>query len=147
MGYTHYWRQYDGFNSNKWDQIVDHSRSLRAAAYPTAKLADIEMSDFQISFNGVAPQNHETFTLGRAMPPPNMPHASNYPNPKEHFFSFCKTAQKPYDLMVMCVLLVANDLEPDVITYATDGAESDWQPAVDLVKKVCDLDVSFNPED
>ena len=138
MGYTHYWRQYDGFNSDKWDTLVQHSLYLQAAVYPSAKLADVEMSDFQISFNGVSPQNHETFTLDRAMSPPNN---------RDHFFNFCKTAQKPYDLMVMCVLLVANELEPDVITYATDGAESDWQPAVDLVNKVCDLDVSFNPND
>ena len=144
MGYTHYWRQYDGFNSDKWDTLVQHSLYLQAAVYSSAKLADVEMSDFQISFNGVSPQNHETFTLDRAMPPPNL--TDRLPE-KDHFFSFCKTAQKPYDLMVMCVLLVANDLEPDVITYATDGAESDWQPAVDLVNKVCDLDVSFNPND
>ena len=140
MGYTHYWRQYDGFNSDKWDTLVQHSLHLQAASPVT--LADVEMSDFQISFNGVAPQNHETFTLDRAMQPPNL----RLPE-KDHFFNFCKTAQKPYDLMVMCVLLVANDLEPDVITYATDGAESDWQPAIDLVNKVCDLDVSFNPND
>ena len=111
MGYTHYWRQYDGFNSEKWDALVQHSLHLQAAS--PAKLADVEMSDFQISFNGVAPQNHETFTLDRAMPPPNL----RLPE-KDHFFNFCKTAQKPYDLMVMCVLLVANALEPDVITYA-----------------------------
>jgi len=144
MGYTHYWRQYDGFNSDKWDALVQHSLYLQAAVYPSAKLADVEMSDFQISFNGVAPQNHETFTLDRAMQPPNL--TDRLPE-KDHFFNFCKTAQKPYDLMVMCVLLVANDLEPDVITYATDGAESDWQPAIDLVNKVCDLGVSFNPND
>ena len=142
MGYTHYWRQYDGFNSEKWDTLVQHSLHLQDAS--PAKLADVEMSDFQISFNGVSPQNHETFTLDRAMPPPNL--TDRLPE-KDHFFSFCKTAQKPYDLMVMCVLLVANALEPDVITYATDGAESDWQPAVDLVNKVCNLDVSFNPND
>ena len=140
MGYTHYWRQYDGFNSDKWDTLVQHSLHLQAASPVT--LADVEMSDFQISFNGVSPQNHETFTLDRAMQPPNL----RLPE-KDHFFNFCKTAQKPYDLMVMCVLLVANALEPDVITYATDGAESDWQPAIDLVNKVCDLGVSFNPND
>jgi hypothetical protein len=87
MGYTHYWRQYDGFNSDKWDALVQHSLYLQAAVYPSAKLADVEMSDFQISFNGVAPQNHETFTLDRAMSPPNN---------RDHFFNFCKTAQKPY---------------------------------------------------
>ena len=70
MGYTHYWRQYDGFNSDKWDTLVQHSLYLQAAVYPSVKLADVEMSDFQISFNGVAPQNHETFTLNRVMPPP-----------------------------------------------------------------------------
>jgi hypothetical protein len=142
MGYTHYWRQYDGFNSDKWDALVQHSLYLQAAVYPSVKLADVEMSEFQISFNGVSPQNHETFTLDRAMQPPNL----RLPE-KDHFFNFCKTAQKPYDLMVMCVLLVANELEPDVITYATDGAESDWQPAIDLVNKVCGIDVSFNPND
>tara|TARA_R100000789_G_scaffold95346_1_gene95827 strand:- start:400 stop:828 length:429 start_codon:yes stop_codon:yes gene_type:complete len=142
MGYTHYWRQYDGFNSDKWDTLVQHSLHLQAAVYPSAKLADVEMSDFRISFNGVKPQNHEYFVLDRVMSPPNSTDVQ-----KEHYFDFCKTAQKPYDLMVMCVLLVANALEPDVITYATDGAGSDWQPAIDLVNKVCNLDVSFNPND
>jgi len=139
MGYTHYWRQYSGFNTDKWDDLIHHSLHLQDAIYPEIQLADVEMSDFAICFNGTKPNNHETFVLERVMPPPNLDY-------KDHFFSFCKTAQKPYDLMVMCVLLVANKLEPDVITYATDGEKSDWQPAIILVKEVCSLDVSFNPK-
>ena len=143
MGYTHYWRQYNGFNSYEWDKIVLHSLHLQAAIYPDVQLTDAEMSDFAICFNGIKPNNHETFALERVMPLPNL--TDRLPE-KDHFFSFCKTAQKPYDLMVMCVLLVANKLEPDVITYATDGEKSDWQPAIILVKNVCSLDVSFNPK-
>jgi len=65
--------------------------------------------------------SHETFTLFRK---------------GSVGFCFCKTAQKPYDLMVQACLLVYRHYSPDTINLGSDGDEEDWEAAVDFVHHV-----------
>ena len=67
---------------------------------------------------------HETFAV--------------YPKP---FNDFCKTARKPYDLMVCAVLL---SMKRHMINFSftsdgrgTVGETDDWKPAKDFYQKVC----------
>jgi hypothetical protein len=58
---------------------------------------------------------------------------------------FCKTARKPYDILV-CVSLLAfkhafND--PAVFSFSSDGDNSDWEEAKDLFTRITG---SFNGE-
>lgn len=47
---------------------------------------------------------------------------------------FCKTARKPYDLMVCAVLILAKFYLKD-IRVSSDGDEDDWKPALEFVGK------------
>ena len=52
-------------------------------------------------------------------------------------WDFCKTARKPYDLLVCCTLIaLANNLPPDSFSFSSDGDAADWQPALDLYTKI-----------
>ena len=50
-------------------------------------------------------------------------------------YNFCKTARKPYDLMVCISLLRLKYHFPETI-IKTDGTRKDWKEANDLYKKV-----------
>ena len=64
----------------------------------------------EIAFNGVGENGHETF----------------YFRPNFTDFNFCKTARKPYDIVVMKVLLVLKCFFD--IDLGTDGNfEDEWQ--------------------
>ncbi|KAJ5091917.1 hypothetical protein NUU61_006787 [Penicillium alfredii] len=49
---------------------------------------------------------------------------------------FVKTAHKPYDLVVTCVLLMANLLAPNVFRLRSDGLWDEWQPMRDLYARL-----------
>jgi hypothetical protein len=47
----------------------------------------------------------------------------------------CKTARKPYDLVVCGLLILAKIYFMDDIKIRSDGNLEDWQPAIDWVKE------------
>ena len=56
-------------------------------------------------------------------------------------FNFCKTARKPYDLLV-CACLIAAKKELNYEVHS-DGKKEDWQPAIDFYNKVTGSGVTF----
>ena len=50
-------------------------------------------------------------------------------------FEFCKTAQKPYDLPVTAVLILAVKHFKDDVKVSSDGDAADWQAGIELVNK------------
>ena len=87
-------------------------------------------SKLEIRFNGVSrgeDLGHETFVLE--------------PTAKS---DFCKTARKPYDLMVQACLLVYQYHSPKTITLGTDGCAEDWEEAENFIKTVLGYSVKFH---
>jgi hypothetical protein len=66
---------------------------------------------------------HETFAIQRKR--------------KVKKFEFCKTAGKPYDLMVCTCLILLKWYFKDKVSISSDGDMEDWQPAFDFV--LCNL--------
>ena len=83
----------------------------------------------QIRFNGLK-DRCETFILDRESYARNYENAASYP----YGFSFCKTRQRPYDLAVCAVLIIANNHAPDGWAIGSDGDVSDWFAALETVK-------------
>ncbi|KAJ6019690.1 hypothetical protein N7522_001757 [Penicillium canescens] len=131
MGYTHY------YNVNNWDSpewraawrqlIEDVPEIIQEAGVPltgmytpediiTPVLVDLERG---IGLNGIGDDGHETFRLCK---------------PGE--WSFCKTARKPYDIVVSCIILRAWKLAPLHIGVGSDGDYDDWEPARALYAKL-----------
>lgn len=112
MGYTHYWSHQE-INSETWDEICADVRLLiDTADVPVAGCYDspIFREDDAICFNGIRDDEHETFVFTRS----------------PESFNFCKTARKPYDLLVAAVLAVAKDYDPD-ISVRSDGDLDDQE--------------------
>jgi len=74
--------------------------------------------------------SHETFRIDRV------------PDAKETFH-FCKTARKPYDLMVQACLLVYKHHSPETMELGSDGDPDDWKEAEKFVKDVLGYSVKF----
>ena len=114
MGYTHYFRTTRGeldeeafisfaqdceriFDLAKADGIEtqwEHDCALGPQATPEL-----------VRFNGVGSEGHETFYFPR----------------ETESFSFCKTAQKPYDVVVVAVLCAAKERFGGAVEISSDG--------------------------
>jgi hypothetical protein len=79
-----------------------------------------------IGFNGVGPDEHETFGFPLA------------PFTNDPAFSFVKTAAKPYDVVVAASLIVARDhFAPDALEISSDGTwPEDFAAAAQLYEQV-----------
>lgn len=117
MGYTHYWEQLNGaIPAAAWTLIQADAKKLIAASpvklafdydEPTKKpVCDAS----EIRFNGVGDEGNETFML--------------MPEPAD--FEFCKTAHKPYDLVVCAILACAKEHAADFIDVSSDGEAEEW---------------------
>jgi hypothetical protein len=76
-----------------------------------------------IDFNGAREEGHENFLL------------------REHFsvnerFNFCKTARKPYDVVVVACLIVLDFHLKDAISVGSDGDYNEWLEGLELARKV-----------
>lgn len=142
MGYSHYWRPKEKPTTAQWQYIVSGFKKLQAAALLTTSLpiqrddtysSPPEVDETCIIFNGIGDAGHETFYV-------------EYNT--EADFNCCKTARKPYDLVVMAVLLLMHRYAPRAWSISSDGGEKDWLPALDLVNSLgigeCFLPDSIN---
>ena len=149
MGYTHYF-PHTKVSDKTWNMMLNdinvimnhipiHSHSS-GDYYPdvplkivngigevgTKPIVNVEM----IFFNGEEPDyDHETFEL--------LKEGSNG-------FTFCKTARKPYDLIVQTCLLIYKYHSPDTIKLGSDGNKNDWIEAVKFVNGLLSHKIS-NP--
>lgn len=88
-----------------------------------------------IAFNGWSPDGHdlghETFVLKRTIPAD----AYRPANDKGEAFDCCKTAMKPYDLMVTAMLIVVDNDCAGAVRVSSDGARDDWTRGLELVQR------------
>jgi hypothetical protein len=127
MGYTHYWRHAE-LPADLFAEITADAKAIVAASpVPLAGFDGTgapEFSDFEFMLNGANPDDYETFGLNRD--------ATDY--------DFCKTGQRPYDVVVTAILLRAAALAfaRDVkFEFWSDGdLDVDWAAGRELVGKV-----------
>lgn len=128
MGYTHYFKQIKPVDIDTWQKIVADVRLLLDASPVTIcnGSGDIgsppTVNDDSIAFNGENNANddsHESFMLPR-----------QYAE-----FNFCKTAHKPYDLLVVASLCVADYHAPGAYDIGSDGDNDDWQEGLDFARQ------------
>ena len=80
--------------------------------------------DIEDTKKGHETLGHETFEIQRQV--------------KEREYNFCKTARKPYDLMVCTCLILLKWYFKDLVSISSDGGMKDWQPAFDFI--LCNLE-------
>jgi len=138
MGYTHYY----SFEPNKVQNTETLRKKFKKASKQIKSFAQwlpnkgiaIKgglgegkpiFNETEIWFNGDASEgfDHETFSI----------HWSR-PNLMGKYNDFCKTARKPYDLLVCFALLTFAEVFPEVFSFSSDGdmEDSEWQQAVEF---------------
>lgn len=141
MGYSHYFKQTDIPTVPQWNAFLEGVKKLVSAS--PVKLAGglgeagtlPEITEDTICFNGLGPEDdHETFWLMRDSSPERREwDEGKFP------FNFCKTARKPYDLIVCAVLIAADFHLPGCYEIASDGSRNnpeEWFPALRFVEEV-----------
>lgn len=112
MGYTHYWRT-DGseLDQDKFVQLKNDAVKIVHEAVEAG--IDIEEAYETDAFyiNGTKENAHEDFVFTRI--------------PDE--FNFCKTNGKPYDMVVVAILIQAKKIFGDEIRLKSDGNWDDWE--------------------
>ena len=142
MGYTHYWtfKRGDVTPAELAERFAEASADARKLynslkTGPDAvkivgwdrdkpKSRPVFNADL-VQFNGLGDDGHESFSLARVDAADG---------------DFCKTARKPYDILVCATLLVFDHHFQPVFTAGTDGGYEDWEPAIQLVNKVLGMD-------
>jgi hypothetical protein len=139
MGYTHYWKNKSNDKDNEnFLKVVEDAKKLYNNMPATTKtaggyhendpllLGDGEgegepiFNDTEIVFNGKGDLGHETFFI----------------TTENTEFKFCKTARKPYDLMV-CAVLISCKKHLSNFSYSSNGKEDDWKEAHEFYNQVC----------
>lgn len=120
MGYTHYWKisdkatpeMYKAFSeeANQILTIADAMTSIDIADAMGEIMGGWKANDEAVSFNGYGDNSHETF----------------YVSPSSAGFNFCKTAEKPYDTVVVACLIALGRAYGDAVEISSDGEASDW---------------------
>ena len=125
MGYTHYWRLNDGkkINSKKLKQaigvmgkIVKDQDKILASWDGIGKPI---VTEKEINFNGKKDFSHENFRI-----------FMNW----DGDFDFCKTARKPYDIVVVACLSVLKYYLGDSVRVSSDGEGEELKEGLELAK-------------
>lgn len=116
MGYTHYWKVSPEAARQllqKWPFILRDAKAYCdevsrrdgiVIQFEDDDACPAAFADDAIQFNGADSLGHETFIF----------------SPSESKFEFCKTAGKPYDVMVLGVLCIAKHHAP-LLDVTSDG--------------------------
>ncbi len=144
MGYTHYWYQKPGLNPKSFEEFLkDAEKILRNCG---VDLVDAYESDAKpllsadaVGFNGVGGEAHEDFLFQRDK--------LGRKDDGGEAFTFCKTAQKPYDIAVCAVLIAAKKHFQDDLKVTSDGDETDWGDAFELADRLLGYTATLNADD
>lgn len=144
MGYTHYWERPENvsFTDDEWALLLGQTEKLINAlpkevnGYPLFIVSNkvnniIEiLSDYQISFNGSDETPNDEKGYG---------HEDFYLTKKfERKFEFCKTAHKPYDLLVTSVLFTAQTIV-NWLDVSSDGDMNDWRDGLEFAQNTLNI--------
>jgi len=136
MGYTHYWRPKKA-DDKTWNEFVAVCKKLHKKLPDSIVIADgfgegsptfggilnkdiPRLNSPTIDFNGSEARGeaYETFRIIQ----------------NDDEWQFCKTARKPYDLLVCACLIAAKEILGYEVT--SDGDREDWEEAITFYTKV-----------
>jgi hypothetical protein len=144
--YRHFYKQAKAASPKQWAKIKTDVEKLLTSLPPnsesaggtfrqwTLMIGDASgavgskptVTDDEIALNGVHGKvdlSHETFWITRS-------------KNTEPDADYCKTARKPYDLVVCGILIVLQHHAPGVWKISTNGTLEDWDPAREWVESI-----------
>ena len=128
MGYTHYYTIQDPSQPLRGSEIAqDIQNIILASEIPMGDGSDDPDSQpilehDLVQLNGTGDEAHETLYYP--------------PYDEGNGFAFCKTARKPYDVVVCAALLAIKHHQEDNVEITSDGEfDDEWQPAYRLYRR------------
>lgn len=154
MGYTHYYELKKEISQKKWDAFVKDVKTLRKHLPKHSHSSGGYFSDEPLFLNGCIQHKRAVFDDEKILfnggdfsaskrkkingngyyETEGLSHETFYLSRKGGQ-EFCKTARKPYDLMVQSVILLAKHHFKDDFSFSSDGELEDWQVAFRFVTK------------
>jgi len=133
MGYTHYWYlERKDIPPKTWktilkdfNNVLHHNKLYNLISHTE----DYQIDDEVFRFNGTAEYGYETFHVERRY----VKDSYEQTDEQGRYFSFCKTAQNPYDIVVQIALILLKYHLGDKINVLSDGELEDWKQACKLV--------------
>ncbi len=124
MGYTHYWDFFEVDEKAYKKALTDIRNIVRASPVPLGNGAGDtgtkpKLTGPSIELNGIGDEGHETFYI------PAIPRNGG---------DSCKTAAKPYDLIVIAGL--SRLAEVPGITVSSDGIRADWLDGCNFASEI-----------
>jgi len=129
MGWTHYWERPTELPEQDFTSAVRDVETLVAAS--SIGLGGFDGSGHpvlesdHVVLNGQSPQACEPFELSRVQ---------FDRRGRASVFSYCKTGGMPYDLLVQGALIIFRRYFGESLIVTSDGSDSNWQPARELVQ-------------
>lgn len=142
MGYTHYFtcnpapKGQAQAIEKKYQRAIKDCQSIVKAYYAefgglSGYTAHTTIGAYGgVMVNGKGDEGHEDFCL------------TEHYNQNES--GFCKTAQKPYDIVVVACLAVLKHRLGDCVSVSSDGDAKEWEDGIKLARKVTKLAIK-NP--
>lgn len=156
MGYTHYFPQRRDFTPNEWmdvrtaaKRIIDTAKAEGVVVcfeYDAADKPPVTDAKL-IRFNGVGDDGHETFIVYRRVSDMGATWEvyANELKTRGEIFNFCKTAAKPYDVVVTAILAAIDLMAPGALGIESDGEAANWEEGVRLANRALKGHVIPNP--
>jgi len=151
MGYTHYWtfKKPKRGDAEKTEKLYQRAIKDCAKIIKTYYDANGGLSGYTahtpigtyggILVNGAGDDAHEPFELREHF-------KQNFENKFKEGFNFCKTARKPYDVVVTACLIVLKHRLGDYINVSSDGYQHEWEEGLELAKRVLKLKTLTIPD-
>ena len=127
MGYTHYWSVRRDFTEDEWETLRKYAESLlQQINTPIAGPMGTGLPEVDseiIALNGIeaGDQCHESFLLPRCINGYDEYSRETGPKFEAKAWTFCKTARKPYDAVVIRILAAAQQVAPGNLSASSDG--------------------------
>ena len=133
MGYTHYWTPKVATNK-KWKEFKETCKKLHDNLPARTATAGGYYKDDPLEIRSWNGFNKPEFTMkgvnfnGDELK--GLDHENFYLTPTTTEWNFCKTARKPYDLLVVACLIAAHE----ILGYevSSDGDITDWVQGIQL---------------
>lgn len=141
MGYTHYMRLNRTGLQDKWAEAVMAAKQIIDAS--PVPLGDGHgegdgpaVTDKGIYVNGVGEDSHETLFVPTVLAQlEEQPRGEVFGHGE--YFECCKTAEKPYDIVVTAVYATLAQLAgPACVKVTSDGDPEDWDAGCELASRV-----------
>jgi hypothetical protein len=121
MGYTHYWN--GNITPTEFNQLLPIAKAIIKESdvpvqYGRDHTSPPRLSNDTIRLNGVGEDGHETFMIVA-----------------DEQREFCKTAEKPYDEIVVAILIAASEIAKD-FEWRSDGNASDHKRGKQLIASI-----------